>query len=69
MTDDRLGQLLRAVLPPTQDSAAPRDLWPSLVERLNERPRWSLIDLGLGAAAAAALLMFPEWLGPLVYHL
>jgi hypothetical protein len=69
MTDDRLEQVLRAALPPTQDSAAPRDLWPSLVERLDGRPRWSLIDLGLGAAAALALLMFPEWLGPLVYHL
>ena len=69
MNDDQLGKLLRAALPPTQDSAARRDLWPSIVQRLNERPRWSLIDVALGAAAAAALLMFPEWLRLLVYHL
>ena len=69
MNDERLGQLLRAALPPTADSGARRDLWPSLVERLNVRPRWSLIALGLGIAAAIALLLFPEWLGPLAYHL
>jgi hypothetical protein len=69
VNDERLGELLRAALPPTQGGAARRDLWPSLVERLNGRPRWSLIDVGIGIAAAAALLTFPEWLWPLVYHL
>ena len=69
MTDDELGRLLRAARPPIRDSAARRDLWPPLVERLNRRPRWSLLDLGLGTAAAVALLMFPERLGLLMYHL
>ena len=69
MTDDRLGQLLRAALPPTQDSASLRDLWPSLEQRLDEGARWSLIDVGLGIAALLALLVFPEWLLPLVYHI
>lgn len=66
---DQLAERLRAALPPTRDVAVPRDLWPSLVERLQERPRWPLLDLGLCAAVAAALLAFPEWLWLLVYHL
>jgi hypothetical protein len=52
-----------------RDSVARRDLWPPLVARLKERPRWSLIDVGLAAAAAVALLMFPEWLWLLAYHI
>jgi hypothetical protein len=69
MTDDPFEELLRAALPPTEDTAVRRDAWPALVDRLSERPRWSLIDAGLGVAAASALLMFPEWVVPLVYHL
>ena len=69
MNDDRLGQLLRAALLPTQDSSPQRDLWPSLEARLDERTRWSLIDVGLGIAALLALVIFPEWLLPLVYHM
>jgi len=69
MNDERLGQLLRRALPPTQDSGPRRDLWSSLEERLDERARWSLIDAGLGIAAALALVIFPEWLLPLVYHM
>jgi hypothetical protein len=69
MTDDRLGQLLRETLPPTQDSAPQNDLWPSLVERLDEGPRWSRLDVALGVAALLALAVFPEWLLPLVYHM
>jgi hypothetical protein len=38
------------------------------VERLEQKPRWSVLDVGLGAAAAAAFLMFPESLW-ILYHL
>jgi hypothetical protein len=69
MNDDRIGRLLREALPPTQDNAARRDAWPSLVEQLDEKPRWSLLDIGLGAAATVSLLLFPESLWLLVYHL
>ena len=68
MSDDRLGELLRAAMPPTADTAH-RNVWPDLVVRLDRRPRWTVLDIGLAAAAAAALLMFPEWLWLLVYHL
>ncbi len=69
MTDERLEKLLRAALPPTQDAAPRHDAWPSLAQCLDETPRWSVLDVGLGAAAAVALLLFPEWLWLLVYHL
>jgi hypothetical protein len=69
MSDDRLEELLRAALPPIRNATTRRDVWPALVERLRERPRWSLVDVGLGVAAVSALLMFPEWFLPLVYHL
>ena len=69
MTDERLQKLLRAALPPTEDVGARHDLWRSLAQRLDEKPRWSVLDVALGAAAAVALLLFPEWLWLLVYHL
>lgn len=68
LIDDALGKLLREARPPIRDDAPRRDVWPSLVERLDERTRWSLTDVGLGIAAVVALLMFPGWLW-LLYHL
>ena len=69
MSDDRLEKLLRAALPPTADVSTRHDVWPALARRLDEKPRWSMLDVALGAAAAVALLLFPEWLWLLVYHL
>ena len=69
MTDERLGELLRAAMPPSAADDAPRDLWPSLASRLDRGPAWSFVDLGLAAAVAVTLLMFPEWLWVLAYHL
>jgi hypothetical protein len=66
---DRLGELLRAAMPPTRDQASRRDVWPEVLDRLERGPRWTMLDLGLAAAAAIALLMFPDWLWLLVYHL
>lgn len=42
---------------------------PQMAARLGESPRWSYIDLGLAAAAAVTLAVFPEWLWLLAYHL
>lgn len=67
MTD--LGELLRAALPPVADGDRARDAWTEIVERLDRGPRFSLIDLGLAAAVAAVLLLFPEWFLVLAYHL
>ena len=69
MTDERLKELLRtAVTTPVADEPA-RDLWPDVANRFDQRPRWSYVDLGLAAAAAVALTIFPEWFWLLSYHL
>jgi hypothetical protein len=69
MTDHRLGELLRAAMAPVDDSVSRRDVWPDLVARVERRAPWTMLDVGLAVAAACALLMFPEWLWLLVYHL
>ena len=69
MTDEQLQELVRASLPPAQTDGPTRDLWPLFASRLEERPRWSYVDLGLAAAAAVALAIFPEWFWLLAYHL
>ena len=65
----RLGELLRAAMPPTGDEMARRDLWPAIVERIERPARWSMLDLGLAAAVVLMLSMFPEWVWPIAYHL
>jgi hypothetical protein len=69
MTDDRLGELIRAGMPPTRDETASHDLWPSVLTRIDGPPRWSLLDVGLAAAVAVSLLLFPDWLWVIAYHL
>jgi hypothetical protein len=69
MTDDDVKNLLRSALPPTDDGAAARDVWPQLSARFAGATEWSYVDLGLAAAAAVAFFIFPEWLWLLAYHL
>ena len=69
MTDDHLEELLRAALPPTSDDGPSRDLWPLLATRVDRAARWTILDVSLAAAVAIALLVFPEWLWLLAYHL
>ena len=69
MNDDRFSALLRAGMPPVGEDAPPPDLWRAIEARVDEPPRWSLVDLGLAAVVAALLLMNPEWLWLLAYHL
>ena len=66
---DRFEDLVRAALPPIVAGEPGRDLWPRVVERLNTRPPWSWVDAGLAAIVVLTLLMFPEGLFLLAYHL
>ncbi len=66
---DRFEHLLRAALPPVAGGEPGGDLWPRVVERLDARPPWSWVDAGLAAVVAVTLLMFPEGLFLLAYHL
>lgn len=66
---DRLEDLLRAALPPVVEGKPGRDLWPRVIERLDAHPPMSWFDLSLLALVAITLLMFPEGLFLLAYHL
>lgn len=70
MTDDeRLVDLLRAALPPTMADRPSSDLWPQVVDRIQAPPGWSWFDLALAAGIVAAMVVFPESLWLLGYHL
>ena len=75
MTDEeRLAELLRRAVPPVRfhalDEARPsHDLWPRVVHRIEAPPRWSPFDLALAAAVAIALILFPQALWLIAYHL
>ena len=72
---DRLSESLRRALPPLLEELQ-RDLWPQMLERLNQsQPRavWHArvpwFDWALLGIAAAAMLFFPALLPALLYHL
>lgn len=71
MNDDQaLHELLRQALPPVGAPDLPRDLWPQLLRRMDERPPlWSRLDWALAALLAAWILLFPETIPALFYHL
>ena len=69
MTDEQLQRLLQSALPRLDRDDEPRDAWPVIVERIDARPAWSLIDSALAAAVITALLIVPEWLFLLALHL
>ena len=70
MIDDRrLQHLLRAAVRPVADGEPSRDLWPLVVSRVQAPMRRSWLDVSLAAAVAVVLLIFPEWLLVLAYHL
>jgi hypothetical protein len=67
--DERLQQQLWSALPSSADRRGANDLWPSVVERLQQRPGWTWIDMAVAALVATALLLFPESVFVLSYHL
>ena len=67
--DDRLQHLLRSAFPPTADQEPSRDLWPLVVNQIHAPVRRSWFDISLAAIIAIMLMMFPEWLLLLAYHL
>lgn len=70
MTDNQpLRHLLRSALPPMTDLRPARDLWPSIIHRRPVPPGWPWLDLGVAAAVALVLLLSPDWLWLLAYHL
>lgn len=69
MTEEtRLLALVRSAVPPVVTGVPSRDLWPSVVKRNQERPKWSWLDVGLAAGVAAVLPIWPDVLLLLAYH-
>jgi hypothetical protein len=69
MTDDELEELLRRALPKTTGRGPSRDLWPAIVERSRASAGWSWLDVGLAALVVILLLLRPDWIWLLAYHL
>jgi hypothetical protein len=66
---DELRKLLKEALLPVKQELR-RDLWPSMVRRLDERtvgvPWWDWVLLGV---ASLLILLFPGAIPALLYHL
>ena len=70
MNDDhRLQGLLRSALAVPGEQPATRDLWPDVVERIGRPQAWTWIDMAVAAVVATVLLLFPEGVFLLSYHL
>jgi hypothetical protein len=70
MTDNEtISRLLRSAMPPTPDARPARDLWPAVADHSWVDALGLWIDLGVAAATAAALVLFPGFLWLLAYHL
>jgi hypothetical protein len=70
MTDDRLKQLLRSAMHPTENVELKRNLWPEMRRRIDQQTmRVPVIDWVLLAAVLAWVAIFPEGALALLYHL
>jgi len=68
--DERIEEVLRDALPPLKTELE-RDLWPRMQQRLNEEllAATSWLDWSLAAACLLWLVVFPEAIPALLYHL
>jgi hypothetical protein len=73
MSDDRLKNLLHSAFPQPDGQKPSRDLWPSIVDRIQAPAAWSWLDMSVAAAVVAgvviALWMLPKALLLLAYNL
>jgi hypothetical protein len=68
--DERIEKILREAIPPLGRNALQRDLWPQMRQRLEVRSfTVSWFDWSLIAACLIWLVVFPEVIPALVYHL
>lgn len=73
MTDDNIKSLLRSAFPPPNGDRPTRNLWPSIVERIQAPNEWSPVDICVAAGVLTgltiALMILPKALLLLAYHL
>ena len=69
--EKNLRQLLKQNIAPVDDTELRRDLWPQMLQRLDQQQplRVPWFDWVLAALAGAALLLFPGVIPALLYHL
>ena len=70
--ENELRALLQREFPPLQDAELQRDLWPQMLRHLDAQSqplRVPWFDWALAAAVATALLLFPNAIPTLLYHL
>jgi hypothetical protein len=67
----RMQEQLKLAVPPVPQTELPRNLWPMMLRRLDERDtrRVPWFDWALLGALAAAVLLFPAVIPALLYHL
>lgn len=67
--EERIRQLLKAALPPIEDAEPPRDLWPAMLRRLDQRsvPPW--FDWALAGGLALFAVAFPSTIPVFLYYL
>jgi len=64
-----LGKKLRDAIPPLHQPELNRDLWPAMLQKLNQqRLPVPWFDWLLAALAAAVLIFFPSAIPALLYH-
>ena len=69
--DEELRELLKQVIAPAKNTELSRDLWPQMLQRLDQQQavRVPWFDWALAALLSAALLLFPGLIPALLYHL
>jgi hypothetical protein len=70
MNDERFREMLKRAMAPIEDTELKHDLWPSMLQRLDERPAHTLwLDLALLALLAIWCAVFPGAIPGLLYNL
>lgn len=68
--DEKLRELLRRAIAPVADPELKHDLWPQMLQKLDEQGiRVPWFDWALIALLAVLLLLFPEAIPVLAFHL
>jgi hypothetical protein len=69
--DEDLRDLLKRAIRPAGNTELRRDLWPEMLQRLDQRQPIGVpwFDWVLAALASAALIFFPGVIPALLYHL
>ena len=65
-----LSELVRRSIDPVENTELERDLWPRMLQRLDQQPvaRIPWFDWALAALLGAACLFFPGMIPALLYH-